>query len=505
MQDSAMSTLKRRAPALVALTIAALVAAPALLTLAAFADGGAAPAGLAAMTATTLTLAAATALIAIVFGVAAALLVGLCDFPGRRIMAVALAAPLAVPAYVAIYAYSDALSPFGTVASLLGAERAPFGARNFWGAAIALGATSYPYVYLAARAALATRSAAMFEAARTLGASPMRAMAMIVAPGLRPAIAGGAALVMMETAADFGVADYSGLSTLGVGIFRAWYGLGDLAGATRVAGVLFLVALLLALFEERARRGSASDAARAMRAAERLRLSPAAVFLAICVCASPVLLGFIAPVAQLLFHVSSASPAPLLEAARNTVLIALPGALLVVAIAMFLAAYARAARGSWPRAFIRMATIGYAIPGAVIAMGVLAFAGKATGAAALLYAYAARFTTAGFNAIAGGAAAISPTLDEAARTLGATPLRVASAIHAPLLRRSIAAAAIIVFVDIVKELPATLILRSFNFETLATATYRFASDERLAEASPAALALIAAGLLPVALLERAAR
>jgi iron(III) transport system permease protein len=505
MHASLTSTLTRRAPAVVALTIAALVAAPALLTLLSFAADGATPAGLPAMAAATLMLAAATALIAILFGVAAALLVGLCDFPGRKMIAVALAAPLAVPAYVAIYAYADALSPFGTVASLLGAERAPFGARNFWGAAMALGATSYPYVYLATRAALASRSAAMFEAARALGASPLRAMAAIVAPGLRPAIAGGAALVMMETAADFGVADYSGLTTLGVGIFRAWYGLGDLAGATRVAAALFLVALCLALFEERARRGSASDAARAMRAHARLHLNPAAAGAAILVCALPVALGFLAPVAQLVFLASSAPAAPILEAARNTILIALPGALLVVAIAVFLAAYARAARGTAPRTLIRMATIGYAIPGAVIAMGVLAFAGKATGAAALLYAYAARFMTAGFNAIAGGAAAISPTLDEAARTLGASPLRVASAIHAPLLRRSIAAAAIIVFVDIVKELPATLILRSFNFETLATATYRFASDERLAEASPAALALIAAGLLPVALLERAAR
>lgn len=493
------------APALAA-ALAALILAPAAFALAALVRPGAAPAGAAEMALTTAGLCLAAAGFALAFGLSCALVVGAFEFPGRRILSWALAAPLAAPGYVAVYAWADALSPFGPIANFLGWTGAPpVSIRTFWGAAFALGATAYPYVYLAARAALARRSAAMMEAALTLGADPARALAFIVAPGLRPALAGGLALVMMEAAADFGVAEYCGLKTLSVGIFRTWYGLGDLAGAARLAGVLFLFACAFALLEERARRGRAADGARALRPPRRIALSPVAGALAALWCMTPIALGLGVPVATLAGHAAFADFAPLLRPALNSVSIAAPAAALIVAIAGALVLSARFARARAAQLAIRAATLGYAVPGAVIAMGVLSIAAQAMGVAALVYAYVARFTTAGFNAVAGGAATIPTALDEAARALGASPLRIAREIHAPLLARAGAAAFIIVFVDIVKELPATLILRSFNFETLATAVYRLASDERFSEASPAALALIAAGLAPVILLERIAR
>lgn len=454
----------------------------------------------------TLGLMAATGFFATVIGVAAALAVALAEFPGRRMASLALAAPLAVPAYIAAYAYGDFFGPFGFFARAGGPA---VDIRSFWGAVLVLTMTLYPYVFLAARAAFEARSGAYLEAARLAGQSPLGAGLRVIAPSAAPAIAGAGLLVMMETAADFGVADYFGVSTLSVGVFRTWNAFGDLTAAAQLASLLVLAAIVFVTLDTAARRGGAFEAARAQRSRRRLRLRGPAAIGAVIVCALPVLLGAVIPVAVIAAKVDGgASLRGLGDALRNSALAASAGAAIIIAAACLLAYAARAAKGPLLGAALRIATLGYAVPGAVIAIGVFSagaalFGGAvaaATGFGALLYAYGARFMTAGFNVIGGGLEGVTPAVDSAARVLGAGAARLAFRIHAPLLAPSLAAAAIILFVDITKELPATLILRGFDFETLATRVYRLAGDERLAEAAPAALMLIGVGVLPVILL-----
>jgi len=437
-------------------------------------------------------------------GVGAALLVALCEFPLRRLAAFALVLPLAAPAYLIAYAYADLVGPFGALAAL---DPPPI--RNLAGAVFVLALGLYPYAYLTARAAFAARSASLIEAARTLGAPPWRAALMLLAPASRPAIAAGVALIMMETAAEFGVADYFGVPTLSVGVFRTWNSFGDLAAASQLAAGLFLFAALLIVIERAGRRGRSSEAPRVSGSGARFRLEGPRAAAASLFCLLPPLLGFAIPLATIAAKASAthwpAALRGLSEALSNSVAIAGAGGALTIALALALAYAERTSKSPVASAAARLATLGYAIPGAVIAIGiltVLSFAGgvSVAGPAALLYAYAARFLTAGHGAIAGGLAQIDRGFDAAAKTLGASPARTLAEIHAPMMRRSIFAAATIVFVDIVKELPATLILRDFNFETLATRVYRLAGDERLAEAAPNALLLIALGALPIALL-----
>jgi iron(III) transport system permease protein len=455
----------------------------------------------------TLGLMAATGLLATLIGVAAALCVSLGDFPGRRVLSLALAAPLAVPAYIAAYAYGDFFGPFGFVARAGGPL---IDIKSFWGAVLVLTMTLYPYVYLAARAAFEARSGAYLEAARLAGHSPLRASLSLIAPSAAPAIIGGALLVMMETAADFGVADYFGVPTLSVGVFRTWNAFGDLAAAAQLASLLVLVAIMLVTIDAAARRGGAFEGARAQRNRRRLPLRAGGAVAAFLFCALPVLLGAVLPIAVIAASWNGgASMRGLGEALANSAFAAGAGAAIIIAAAGLLAYAARAAKGRLIGAALRIATLGYAVPGAVIAIGVFSAGAAlfgadavaaATGMGALLYAYAVRFMTAGLNIVSGGLAGVSPAVDGAARLLGAGPARLVLRIHAPLLAPSLAAAAIVLVVDITKELPATLILRAFNFETLATRVYRLAGDERLAEAAPAALTLIGLGVLPVVLL-----
>lgn len=453
---------------------------------------------------------------AVVLGAGAAMIVSLAEFPGRRLFSVMLALPFAVPAYVAAYAYGDFLGPFGALAGIIGAENVPE-IRSLPGAAFVLMLTTYPYVYLAVAASLAARSGAFLEAARMLGAGPIRGARKILIAAGRPALAGGLALALMETAADYGVADYFGVPTLSVGIFRTWQGLGDLAGATELAALLFFVALLLVLLEEAGRRGAAAESAGVQRAGARLKLSARGAAGALAFVSLPVLFGFAIPagvlIAKLDPDLSVGAARGLSAALANTAGVAAAGAGLATLLALTLAYAARRARGPIAKTFLRVATLGYAIPGAVIAIGVLAltaFLARLTGLAiaggvgVLLYAYVARFLTAGFNAASGGLQQISPQMDAAAQSLGAGPARILASVHWPLARGAIMAGAAIVAIDIAKELPATLLLRPFNFETLATHIYRLASDERLADAAPAALLLIALSLVPAIALNAAA-
>jgi iron(III) transport system permease protein len=460
--------------------------------------------------ATTIALCAMVGLCAGVVGVVTALATSLCEFPFRRALVFASVLPLALPSYLAAYAYADFLGPFGGLAAWLGEAAPKVDIRSFWGAVFVLSATLYPYIFLGAHAAFASRSSTMIEAARMLGRAPMATALRLIAPASRPAIAGGVALAMMETAGDFGVSDYFGVSTLSVGIIRTWHSLGDLGAATQLASGLFLFVAAIVWLESLSRRGLSAESARSPGRGSRARLSFAAQVGAIALCAVPPLLGAAVPIAVLASLVDASSLAlatrGLWEAISNSVSIGAASAALILLAAVLLAYAKRSATGRIAPIAVDAATLGYAAPGAVVAIGVIAALSSVSavfaGTTALIYAYLVRFLTVGFNTVSGGLKQIAPTTDEAARMLGRSAVGIATAIHAPLMAKSIAAAAVLVFVDVIKELPATLILRDFNFETLATRIYRLASDERLAAAAPDALILIAVCAAPALLLTR---
>ena len=485
----------------------------------------------------TVLLMAAVGTLTAVIGVATAWTVATRNFPGRRALSWALMLPLAAPAYVVAYVYTDLLEFSGPVQSALRAAtgwRAGDYAfppiRSLGGAAMMLSLVLYPYVYLLARAAFAVQAASLFEAARALGATPRRAFARVALPAARPVLAGGIALAMMETVADYGVADYFGISTLTTGIFRTWLALGERAAALQLAAWLFAVAAVLVFAERLARRGRTSNPVARNVVAPPIRLRGARALLAAAGCSLPLIFGFGIPVAVLVRH-AIIDGDPLWsraggELVGNSFAVAGTTAILAALLALWLAYSERLSRSRVTSLAVRTATLGYALPGAVLALGVLvplAALDKSlarflnahfeanvglllTGTtAALVFAYLARFLTAAYNACHGGLEKVHRRLDDAARTLGARPGEVLRKVHFPLLRPAAASAVLLVFIDVMKELPATLILRPFNFETLATRVYRLASDERLAEASTAALAIIAVGVLPTLLLGVAAR
>ncbi len=476
--------------------------------------------------------------IAGVIGTGCAWLVAATRFPGRRVLGWALVLPLALPAYLAAYIYADILDFAGPVQSALrqatgwGVEDYAFPAiRSLGGGALVLGFVLYPYVYLLARTAFATQSTGQFRAARSLGAAPTRAFWRVALPAARPAIAGGLALVLMEVLADFGVAEYFAIPTFSTGIFRSWLAMGDKLAALQLAAVMLVFVIALVAWEARTRRGRSDSrdglAARGVTDEPLVALSPLGKGLALAACALPVLLGFVLPAGYLaslaLTPAAQAAAGQLATYVSGSLWLGLATALLCLAAALLLAfAQARSASRVTAGA-IRLATLGYALPGALLAVGLLAPLGLLdqgltrfardnlgwsgglllTGTSALLvYALTVRFLTVAYNSISGGLARIPPSLDAAARSLGAGPARVLARIYAPLLAPSLAGAAALVFIDTLRELPATLILRPFNLETLATRTYRLASDERLVEAAIPALILLAAGLLPVLVLNR---
>ena len=483
----------------------------------------------------TVALTTAVGVLAALIGVATAWTVATREFPGRRLFSWALVLPLAAPAYVVAYVYTDLLEFAGPVQSTLRAATG-WAAGDYWfppirslpGAVLVLSLVLYPYVYLLARTAFETQAASLFEAARVLGARPRRAFGTVALPAARPVIAGGVALAMMETVADYGVVDYFGVSTFTTGIFRTWFALGDRAAALELAAWLFVLALVLVLGEHAARRGRYSNPVARDVVAPRLVLRGTRATLAIIGCSIPLLLGFVVPVVVLATHAAAVGD-PLFGSGfgffvTNSVVVASATAGVATLLAVCLAYSGRLSGGRSTGLALRAATLGYALPGTVVAVGVLvplAFLDRSiarflagygidvglllTGTvAALVFAYVVRFLTVAYNACDGGMEKVHRNLDGAARTLGATPRRVLAAVHFPLARAAVASAALLVFIDVMKELPATLILRPFNFETLATRVYRLASDERLAEASTAALAIVLVGVVPVVLLNLAA-
>ncbi len=473
-----------------------------------------------------------------VVGGATAAAVSLFDFPGRRFFEWGLLLPMAMPAYVAAYAYTDFLQFSGPLQTWLREASGAQGAlwpdvRSLPGAVALFILCLYPYVYLLVRTALSERGVALMEAARMLGAGTWRRVYAVALPLSRPALAAGVALALMETLADYGVGAYFGLTTLTTGIYKAWLVLNDRVASAQLASVLLAAVALLLWLERRAqaRLRFASSRAGALHAAEArpLPLSGLAALGAWLLCALPIVLGFVLPLAvlaRLMWQeaVYGEFGLPLerfMQWSLASLKLAGLAAVFAVGMALVLAYLARVGqgRGLLLRAAGRVVSLGYAVPGAVIAVGILlplgwlqqqapqlGLTGLMTGTiAGLLYAYLVRFSGVALQSVEAGYARISPTVDETARMLGASRARLFLTLHAPLLARSALAAALLVFVDVMKELPATLVLRPFNSDTLAVVAYQLARDERLGEAALPSLAIVAVGLIPVLMLSRAMR
>jgi iron(III) transport system permease protein len=482
--------------------------------------------------ANTLILGALVAAGAGAIGIGAAWLVTMCRFPLRRAFEWALALPLAFPAYVIAYAYTSLLDHPGPVQTAL---RAAFGwgprdywfpeIRSVWGAGAMFVLVLYPYVYLLARTAFLQQSASAFDVARTLGHGAWSAFARVALPMARPAIATGVALALMETLSDFGTVAHFGVQTFATGIYRAWFAMGDRVAAAQLSACLLIFVLALVAIERTQRRAARYHPTGAFNDLHAFRLRGWRGLLATALCGLPVLLGFVAPLAMLA-DMSWRGGHDLLDPRyvaliANSLTLASVAAGLTVAAAVLLAYAERLAPGPVTAIANRIATMGYAIPGGVIAVGMLiplaafdnavdawarASLGVSTGllltgsVAALVFAYMVRFMAVALQTVEAGFGKITPSMDHAARALGETAGGALRRVHAPILRGALLTAGLIVFVDVMKELPATLIMRPFNFDTLAVQTFRLASDERLVQASTPALVIVAAGLAPVLLL-----
>ncbi|MDB6179960.1 ABC transporter permease [Paracoccus fistulariae] len=457
------------------------------------------------------------------------------DFPGRRILGWALLLPLAVPTYIIAYAYLDILHPIGPVQTLLrdllGYDsprdfRLP-DIRSMTGCILLLGFVLYPYVYLPVRALFATQAANLLEASRTLGAGPLRVFWKIVLPLARPAIAAGIALALMETLNDIGAAEFLGVRTLTVSVYSTWLNRTDLPGASQIALVMLVIVVSLVLIERRARKGQRyAGTARRHLPLARVRLRGPAAWVATILCALPVLIGFVAPASYLVQHawrryVFSGIPTGLWSEALQTALLALIATFIAVVLGLLIAAATRLQPGPVTRFSVRVATLGYAVPGTILAIGllpVIIFADRQlTGllgmwgaaapqlillgsGAALIYAYVARFLAIAVGGIEAGMTRVPQSMDHAARSLGQSPAGVFRHIHMPLSRASMIGAGLLIFVDCVKELPATLLLRPLNVETLATRLYGEAARGTYEDASIAALLIVLIGMVPVFLL-----
>ena len=487
----------------------------------------------------TLILMVGVAVLTAVFGTVSAWLIAMYRFPGRRWLDYALLFPLAIPAYVGAYALVDFLDYAGPLQTAL---RAAFGwhdARDYWfpevrahgPAIVVLASALYPYVYLLARAAFREQSGCSYEVARALGAGPWAMFWRIGLPLARPAIATGVALAMMETVADYGTVAHFGVQTLTTGVFSTWLSGNNAGGAAQIAGVILMLILLLLGLERISRRNARFHRlSRTSRPIVTVALPGAGGLAATVFCLVPFVFGFVLPVGVMLIHAFKRPEvwvAPgLLQALGNTVLVGSIAASLTVLAALFLVYGTRLIGRDLARLVLPVTAVGYAAPGAVLALGlliplaaldhrvadgVLWLTGADPGlimtgtSAAIVLAYFVRFFGIAQGALDAAFGRVSPSLDMAARTLGRSAGGTLSAVYLPLMKGSVATAMLVVFVDCVKELPATLLLRPFNFNTLSTRVFELASLERLGEAAPAALLVMAVGLVAVAFLARANR
>ena len=470
----------------------------------------------------------------LVIGVGTAWLVSTCRFPGRRLFEWALLLPMAMPAYVIAYVYTDILEYAGPVQEVL---RDIFGwtlKRDYWfpeirslgGAASMMTLVLYPYVYLLSRAAFMEQSVCVLEASRVLGRGPWRSFCTVALPLARPAIVIGVSLVLMETLNDFGTVDFFAVGTFTLGIYDVWLNMNNVAGAAQLAGVMLFFVVFLMLAERFARRKQRFHTTTAkFKALPGYQLKGAPKRFATVACALPVLFGFLLPAMVLgdyaVTNFDAAANAEVLRHAGNSVLLSSVVALLALGIGVFMAYGVRLRKEKIVTFVVRFASLGYAVPGSVLAIGVLVSLGGldngidgfmrrnfglSTGLvfsgtiAAVTFGYLVRFLALSFGSVEASLSKITPNMDGAAASLGHGPFSTLKRIHLPLIRGSALTAVIMVFVECMKELPMTVILRPFNFHTLATYVHQFASDEQLGEASLAALAIVGFGILPVIVL-----
>ena len=470
----------------------------------------------------------------LLLGVGSAWLTSCCDFPLRKFLSLLLLMPMAMPAYIIAYTYTGLLDFAGPVQSLI---RESTGLRygQYWfpeirsktGAIVMLSLVLYPYVYLMARAAFLAQSAHILDVSRSLGMSSTRGFFKVALPMARPAIIAGLSLALMETLADYGTVQYFGVSTFTTGIFRTYYGFGDTAAAAQLAVLLLSFVMLLVVLEKYSRRRiSYFSNAEHQPSRRRIVLPGARAWLATLSCGLPVFLGFLLPAIVLLawsFRSKEWLESSFVQIAINSLGLATAAAVISVSLALILAYALRLQKLKPTIIAVQLTSLGYALPGTIIAIGViisfawldhnvvpifekwfnvdvgLFFSGTLV---ALLFAYTIRFLAVSLGSIQSGLGGIKPSLDASARLLGRKPLEVLKEIHVPLLSGSVLTAFLIVFVDVLKELPGTIILRPFNFNTLAVRAYELASDERLVDAAPASLMIVLVGLIPVFFLNR---
>ena len=467
-----------------------------------------------------------------VLGLSTATAVTLFKFPGQSFFEWALLLPMAMPAYVVAYAYTDFFQFSGPLQNFIRSTCSLEGRvfpeiRSLGGAIFVFSLTLYPYVYLLARTALSERASHLMEAARLLGAPLFRRISEVALPLARPAVAAGVALALMETLADFGVSSYFGVQTFTAGVYKAWLIMDNRIAAAQLATLLLGMVLILLQLEKQAqarmRFTSSNTNAAHSREAQVAQLSQASGLALATWCGLLVFLGFVLPVMLMLKPLlMSDTIIPwerFLEWSFNSLRLGGITAMLAVGFSLLIAFSLRNKADTFARFISQLVGLGYAIPGAVVVVGLLlpvTWIQKqwpethvgfwiTASVMGLIWAYLVRFCAVALQSIQSGYARIPSSLDDSARTLGVTGLALLSRVHAPLLKRSVLAAALLVFVDVMKELPATLVLRPFNTDTLAVVAFQLARDERLGEAALPSLALVAVGLIPVLLLSRAMR
>jgi iron(III) transport system permease protein len=524
--------------ALTVLAAAALVAAP-LVSLASIALIGDADIWehlvahvLAPAVVDTTLLLAGVAAVAVVLGVGTAFLVTTFEFPGRGALLWLLPLPLAIPTYIVAYVYVDLLDAWGPLQAALRAVAGWQSPSQYWfpsarslpGAILLMGFVLYPYVYLAARATLQAQNPALIEAARMLGAAPQRIVRDVTLPLARPAVVAGLTLVLLETLNDIGLSEYLGIRTLTLAIFTTWLNRSSLPGAAQIACMLLaVVATLIAVerYTRRNRRYASSDTSPAPR--RRVPLSGPPAWLVAAICLVPVVFGFLVPLTHLSIQTALRSAVlgidhDLLRHAATSLAVAAVATPLMLAIGLAVVSATRFLRSRYADACLSFAALGYAVPGTVLALGLLtpllatdraidwlmrSTTGIAVGlvlmgsGGAVVIAYVVRFLAIVLGMTRAAFAHISTDLDDAARGMGARPAKVAMSIHTPLARAALAGAALLVFVDCLKELPATLLLRPLNVETLSTYLYQYAARGSFEDGAVAALLIVMAGILPV--------
>ena len=477
------------------------------------------------------------AALTLLLGIGSAFLVTQYQFKGVTFFYWALLLPLAMPAYITAYSYTGLLDVAGPVQSVIRDQfNLEFGdywfpeIRSLGGAIFVLSFVLYPYVFLMARASFMEQSQHLRDAAQLLGYNRRQAFFKITLPIARPAIIAGVSLALMETLADFGAVSYFGVSSFTTGIFRTWYGLDNIEGAAQLALMLLSFIIVLLALEKASRKRAAYHDKKTSQPIKATQLSGKKQILAILLASTPLLLGFVIPTAQLLYwsveNASQLASPAFWELVANTVLLASLTAVLALFLALLVAYSHRINQSKFTSITKNIVGLGYAVPGLVIAIGTLiplayfdntldswmrTSFNYSTGLlvsgtiVALIIAYLVRFLAVALNSVESGLLSVRPDMDQAARSLGLSPFNVLKKIHFPIIRGSVLTGLLIVFVDVMKELPATLVLRPFNFNTLAVRAYELASDERLADAALPSIAIVIAGLLPVIILSKASR